>query len=145
MVKGFSWRKGSGEAIGFTVAVIILALLVIGLYAFQTYSTHSQQLCVAAYAAGRAAVVSNNPADGYTRATAVLKSICSGGVTSGASTSAGDMWLEITYPDGWKIGGIAEIAVYEHMPTIFPFSERDLCWKLAMMIEDQTDDQVKQH
>lgn len=139
------WKKANGEIIGFAVAVIILVLLIIGLYAYQTYTTHSQQLCVAAYAAGRAAVVSDNPADGHTRAEAVLKSMCSGGITTGASTNPGDVWFEIVYPEGWKIGSIAEIRVYEHMPAIFPFAERDLCWKLAMMIEAQTDDMIKRN
>ena len=137
------WRKANGEVIGFVVCVFLLVVIIISMYAFQTYTTHSQQLCVASYAVGRAAVVSDNPADGFKRADAVLKLICSGGVTTGASTNAGDMWFEILYPEGWKIGSIAEIRVYEHMPAIFPFPEKDLCWKLAMMIEAQPEDAVK--
>ena len=143
MKKNFRWRKGNGELIGFAVVVPLILMLIISMYAFQIYATHSQQLCVAAYAVGRAAVVSDDPGNGYKRAEVVLKSICSGNVTTSASSTAGDVWFTISYPEGWKIGSIAEIAVYEHMGGIFPFPERDLSWKLAMMIEAQQDDAIK--
>lgn len=143
MKKLFRWRKGNGEIIGFAIVAPLILMLIIAMYAFQTYTTHSQQLCVAAYSIGRAAVVSEEPGKGHDRADKVLKSICAGNVTSGSSSNAGDVWFTIDYPEGWKIGSIAEIAVYEHMGAIFPFPERDLCWKLAMMIEAQSDEAIK--
>lgn len=139
----FSWKKGAGEMISLAICTIIIMMLIGSIYGIMTYTISEQQLSVAAYVSGRAAVVSNNEDDAKTRATEVLKSIYSDKVQSGKTNNVGDVWIEIKYPDGWKIGSIAEIDVYQHVNGILPaLPEKDIVWKLAMMIEDQPDDVV---
>lgn len=141
MKKLLSWKKGAGEMISLAICTMIIMGLVAYMYGYMTYTISAQQLSVAAYVSGRAAVVSKNEEDAKSRATEVLKSIYSSSVQSGSSNNVGDVWMEIKSPDGWKIGSIAEISVYQHVNGKLPFlPQTNLVWKLAMMIEDQPDD-----
>ena len=132
-----NWRKGNGEFLGFAVCAVILTVIMISIMAFTNYTTQDQQLTVATYAAGRAAVVSSEPGLAKARASAVLKTVYGDNLGTSSAGEAGEVWYTLDYNGDWCIGNIATITVYQHLPAIFPLSEQDIQCSIAMMIEDQ--------
>ena len=134
----FSWRCGNGEVLGFAVCVFILTFILMAVSAFMNYSIKSQQLTVAAYAVGRAAVVSRDENLADSRAYAVLQTIDGSDRTSRSESAEVDhAWYSIEYAGEWKIGKIATITVSQHLGAIFPMGEQNISRSIAMMIEDQ--------
>ena len=133
------WERGTGEFLGFAVCAVILTVLMLAIMAFSNYSTHDQQLSVATYAAGRAAVVSSEPDLANARAEAVLKTVYTDCLSSSPTGELNQVWYTITYDGEWRIGNIATITVYQHLGAIFPLTEQDIECSIAMMIEDQID------
>lgn len=136
----FRWRHGNGEMIGFAVCAGILTVVMVSIMAFMNYSIRAQQLTVAAYAVGRAAVVSSDEQLAKARAFAVLKTIYgedhSGNTESDLIDNA---WYTIEYDGDWKVGKIVTVSVYQHIGAIFPLKEQNIKRSIAMMIEDQPD------
>ena len=136
--RGFSWRSGNGEILGFSVCVLVLTFILLAVSAFTNYSVKSQQLTVAAYAVGRAAVVSQNENLADSRAYAVLKTIYGDSHASRNESNETDhAWYSIEYSGKWKVGKIATITVCQHLGSIFPLGEQTISRSIAMMIEDQ--------
>ena len=136
--QSFSWKSGNGEILGFAVCVFMLTFIMLAVSAFMNYSIKSQQLTVASYAVGRAAVVSRDEALADGRAYAVLQTIYGSGRSSREESSETDhAWYSIEYSGDWRIGKIATITVSQHLGGIFPLGEQTISRSIAMMIEDQ--------
>lgn len=133
-----SWKCGNGEVLGFAVCSFILTFILMAVSAFMNYSIKSQQLTVAAYAVGRAAVVSRDESLADSRAYAVLQTIYGSDRSSRSESAETDhAWYTIEYTGEWKTGKIATITVYQHLGSIFPLGEQNISRSIAMMIEDQ--------
>ena len=135
--KTIAWRRGNGEMLGFAVCVPLFTLLMIIVMATSNYSTKLQQLTVASYAVGRAAVVSSTPDLATSRAYAVLQTIYgSDHCSTDESDTVNQAWFKIDRDGAWKTGQITTITVSQHIGGLFPFPEQDLHSSIAMMIED---------
>jgi len=135
--KDFNWRNGNGEILGFAVCVFLLTALMVTVSAFMNYSIKSQQLTAAAYAVGRAAVVSRDENLADSRAYAVLQTIYgSGRASREASDEPDHAWYAIEYQGEWKTGKIATVTVSQRLGSIFPLGEQTVTRSIAMMIED---------
>ena len=144
------WRRGNGEMLGFAVSAPIFLMLIIAVISISRITIASQQLTVATYAVGRAAVVSSNESLASQRALGVLK-IIYGDSRCGTSASSekGSAWYTMTVGDTaidgnansqkWKIGNIAKITVYQKVDIILPQVSTVLHRSIAMMIEQQED------
>lgn len=135
--KDFNWRNANGEILGFAICVFILTALMMTVSAFMNYSIKSQQLTVAAYAVGRAAVVSQDEYLADSRAYAVLQTVYgSDRVSREASDEPDHAWYTIEYPGEWKTGKLATVTVSQRLGSIFPLGEQTVSRSIAMMIED---------
>jgi Flp pilus assembly protein TadG len=135
--KDFNWRNGNGEILGFAVCVFLLTALMVTVSAFMNYSIKSQQLTAAAYAVGRAAVVSRDENLADSRAYAVLQTVYgSGRASREASDEPDHAWYGIEYQGEWKTGKIATVTVSQRLGSIFPLREQTVTRSIAMMIED---------
>ena len=133
------WRNGNGEMLGFAICAPFLVMIIIAVMSFSRYAIMKEQLTVATYCVGRAAVVSATPENANSRAKAVLERIYESHVSSGPSDNPNDVWYDIDVKeyDDWKVGKIAIITLTQHMNAVFPLPDFDISRSLAMMIENQ--------
>lgn len=129
--KRFSFHNGNGEILGFAISIFLLFFLMIGIVVFSSLTIRKEQLTVATYCAGRAAAVSQTPALGESRASAIIK----------AMYPNDDCKIEMTIPKEWKIGYLFTIEVSQPVPELIPYAntiltKEGIC-KLTMMVENE--------
>lgn len=135
-MKPVQWKKANGEMLGFAACGVLLIFIVFAVTAFTSYTIKMEQLTVAGYAAGRAAVVSSDADLANERAYAVLKTVYGNSSSSTTeTTSAGSAWFTLTWDGVWQKGKIATITVKQNIPAIFPLSAMTIERSIAMMIE----------
>ena len=153
--KTFSWHKGGGELLAFSIVMPMLVFLIYAVASIAIITITQQQLMFAAYSATRIAVVQDNEAQAHEKAAEIVTTMFpqaslykgeGSGVKRGSGGSSFSMKLLAENPEGgssWKKGNMLLLSVSKDVRVFMPFSSGVYTQSITMMVENSEERRMR--